>query len=816
MLRLVGALLALFIFFSAHNVAYAACTSPAGVAGDVVYNTAQKTFQYCNNSNWVGMNAKPGSGSGGCTNPTLAEGQIVYNADNRVLQGCAGNVHRGFGPLGGGVGNGWKDISGRLQHTCGIHTDGTLWCWGYNLYGTLGDNSTTNRTGPTPVNGGGTWKKIETGYDSTCGIKSDDTLWCWGRNNSGQVGDNTTTQRLIPTAVAGGGTWKDVSVESFHVCGIKSDDSLWCWGSNSSGATGQNTAAGNTLSPAQINGGGSWKKIVSGYVTSCGIKSDDSLWCWGSRAYGGTGQNNATGNDLVPVPISGGGTWKHINMSVNPGGHQSSCGIKTDDSLWCWGSNSFGQLGDGTSTQRLVPTAVSGGGTWKYVHTGYTHTCGIKSDDTLWCWGRGHDGSTTNILIPTAFAEGGTWKHVTGGFNYTCGIQTSNALRCLGNNGSGQLGDDVLPSLTIPREISGGGLWKRVITANLYTCAIKTDETLWCWGANGSSKLGDGTTTERWVPTAVSGGGTWKDVDGGKEHTCGIQTGGSLWCWGYNNSGQIGDATTTDRSVPTAISGGGVWKQVSVNGDAIRHHTCAIKSDDTLWCWGNNNSGRLGDGTSTNRNIPTAISGGGTWKKVSLGESYTCAIKSDDTLWCWGNNTFSQLADGTSTNRLVPTAVAGGGTWKHIIGYSQSNNCGVKSDDSVWCWGDGINIPTAAGVFWSNVGVNFPCGLKSDKTISCVLTGIIETFPMPGIQWDSIDSRFPNPYYCGISNSKLLCWGNNSNGQLTATQYSTPAPRTYSVQPLCGAPPGKAGKVVFNSATNVLQYCTGDGWVGIR
>ena len=769
MLRLVGALLALFIFFSAHNAAYAACASPTGNAGAIVYSSSQKTFQYCNDSNWIGMNI-PGSGSGGCTNPTLGEGKMVYNADFRVLQGCAGNAHRAMGPIGGGIG--WKYVSSSFVHSCGI--------------------------------------------------KQDDSLWCWGRNSSGVTGLGITAgNTLVPTAISAGGTWKSVAVAESHTCAIKSDDTLLCWGYNGYGSTGINNTTGNSLSPTQVNGGGSWKSVTSGMYQSCGIKSDDSVRCWGWNTNGQLGDNSTTQRN-VPTALSGGGAWKSVFTTFsNTGVH--TCGIKSDDSLWCWGSNSSGMLGDNSTTQRNIPTSVSGGGTWKSVWGGDAHTCGIKSDDSLWCWGNNSssqlgDTTTTNSLVPLPVAAGGVWSNASTGYGHTCGIRLSGVLYCWGGNGSGQLGDNILSSLTVPREIYGGGTWNFIATGSNHTCGIKNNNSLYCWGWNGSQQLGDNTSTNRLIPTAVSGGGSWGKVSLGYSHSCGIKLDDSMWCWGANNYGMLGDNSTTARGVPTSVSGGGAWKYIHLSGSNFYSHSCGIKSDDTLWCWGHNNNGELGDSTTTQRQVPTAVSGGGTWKKVSAGASffpYSCGIKSDDTLWCWGDNSSGQLGDGTTTQRLVPTAISGGGAWIDVAASNQYT-CGIKTDGSAWCWGAGMNTPTAVaiGSLWKTLSSSRSnnCGLKTDDTYWCWNLAGIASSTIPTMKWETISA---SSHTCGtVSGGTVLCWGSNSFGQITATEYSTPY-QTQPVLPLCGSPTGKPGQIAYNSTAAMLQYCDGSGWVSM-
>ena len=192
-------------------------------------------------------------------------------------------------------------------------------------------------------------------------------------------------------------------------------------------------------------------------------------------------------------------------------------------------------------------------------------------------------------------------------------------------------------------------------------------DTLWGWGSNASGQLGNNNDFSRCTPVTTFAGGTnWKQVAGGTNHTAAIKTDGTLWTWGRNDSGgRLGTNDITNRPTPvTTFAGGTNWKQVAGGGS----HTAAIKTDGTLWTWGNNAYGRLGDNTTTNRNTPvTTFAGGTNWKQVDGGFSHTAAIKTDGTLWTWGNNSTGRLGDNTTTQRLTPvTAFAGGTNWKQV------------------------------------------------------------------------------------------------------------------------------------------------------
>ena len=329
----------------------------------------------------------------------------------------------------------------------------------------------------------------------------------------------------------------------------------------------------------------------------------------------------------VPTLINGGGTnWKQVDY-----GYAAGSAIKTDGTLWTWGLNNYGQLGDNTTSNRSSPVTTAGGGTnWKQVSCGYAYlSAAIKTDGTLWSWGQ---------------------------------------------NSFGQLGDGTSSDRSSPVTTIGGGTnWKQVSCGSTHIAAIKTDGTLWTWGSNISVQLGDGTTSNRLSPVTTAGGGTnWKQVAGGAGHTVAIKTDGTLWTWGENAVGALGDNTTTARSSPGTTAGGGTnWKQVS-GGNS---HTAAIKTDGTLWTWGWNTDnilaicGQLGDGsTVSSRLSPVTTAGGGTnWKQISCGSYQMSAIKTDGTLWSWGQNSSGQLGDGTTSNRLSPVTTIGGRTnWKQV------------------------------------------------------------------------------------------------------------------------------------------------------
>jgi alpha-tubulin suppressor-like RCC1 family protein len=364
--------------------------------------------------------------------------------------------------------------------------------------------------------------------------------------------------------------------------------------------------------------------------------------------------------------------------------------------LWVWGNNYYGQLGDNTSeyTNILTPiTTFSGGFNWKQVSGGGFHTVAIKTDGTLWVWGDNYhgqlgDNTTTNRSTPvTTFLGGTNWKQVSAGSDHCAAIKTDGTLWTWGNNAFGQLGDDTAGSnrLTPVTTFAGGTNWKQVSSGGAYTAAIKTDGTLWSWGQNYYGQLGSYTEQiDIFTPiTTFAGGTNWKQVAGGGFHTAAIKTDGTLWTWG-RNYGQIGDNTVVTRSTPvTTFAGGTNWKQVSGG----RQHTVAIKTDGTLWGWGSNFNGQLGSYTEQiDIFTPVTTSAGGTnWKQVSCGYFHTAAIKTDGTLWGWGRNYSGELGtngyDFSGSQYTPVTTFAGGTNWKQVSGGKQHTVAVTYIDD---------------------------------------------------------------------------------------------------------------------------------------
>lgn len=324
---------------------------------------------------------------------------------------------------------------------------------------------------------------------------------------------------------------------------------------------------------------------------------------------------------------------------VEVSGH---CAREADGTAWCWGWNVFGQLGDGTTQDRLSPVRVSTlGPDVAQLAASRITGCARRSDGTLWCWGA---------------------------------------------NGNGAVGDGTTEDRSSPVQVAAlGGAVAAVAVATAHTCARRSDGTLWCWGVNWDGTVGDGTTEDRSSPVQVAGLGTGvKQVSAGENHACACKSDGTVWCWGWNLQGAVGVPSMPPfkELVPVQVAALGATV-VEVAAGAER--TCARKSDGTLWCWG---SDWLGDGAIHIRSPPVQVALlGSSVAEVSVGFTHTCARKTDGTLWCWGQNDHGAVGDGTTSDRSLPVQVASLGASVAQVSATDEDTCALTTDGAVWCWG---------------------------------------------------------------------------------------------------------------------------------
>ncbi|MGB7963092.1 MAG: hypothetical protein WCF12_09085 [Propionicimonas sp.] len=351
-------------------------------------------------------------------------------------------------------------------------------------------------------------------------------------------------------------------------------------------------------------------------------------------------------------------------------GYLHTCRVTDAGGVQCWGDNGFGQLGDGTRTDRATPVNVVGlNESVVELSAGGYQTCAVTSAGAVKCWGANDlgqlgDGSTTSSPVPVAVVGlGAGVRSIASGYEHTCVVTTGGAVKCWGANESGQLGDDSTTNRLTPVDVQGLASDVRAATAGGdygggQTCALKTNGSVACWGSNRSGQLGDGTTTSQSTPVAVTTLAAGVEaISAGDEHVCALTVGGEVQCWGENLFGQLGNGSPGGQVTPTPVPGLGSGVRALSSGGL---HTCVITNASGVLCWGDNEYGQLGDGTTETRS--TAVPVAGLTSNVGLvkaGAKSTCALTGAGVEQCWGDNESGQLGNGTTTGSSTPVSVAG-------------------------------------------------------------------------------------------------------------------------------------------------------------
>jgi alpha-tubulin suppressor-like RCC1 family protein len=795
----------------------------------------------------------------------------------------------------------WNQISVGTFHTLAITTDGTLWAWGKNDLGQLGDGTNINKNTPVRIGTESNWSKICAGADFTIAIKTDGTLWAWGNNLNGQLGDGTNTNKNVPTRIGTSTNWSEISAGTYHVLAIKTTGTLWAWGQNSYNILGLSIASVNV--PTQVGTATNWSKVSTKLWHSIAIKTDGTLWGWGRNNIGQLG-NGTTTNLTTPTKIGIEANW--VSVSV---GAYHTIAIKTNGTLWAWGENGYYQLGDGTTNNKNIPSQIGTNINWSKIYAGEYHNHAIKTDGTLWSWGSngygvsGNGTTNGNIYLPTQIGTSTNWSKVSTWRYHSIGIKGANEIWAWGYNLNGQLGDGTnidknspvyvncltsiatittttVSSISSTSAYSGGNitndgdspvtargvcwntqgnptisdfkttngsgiglfnssltnlasnttfyvrayatngvgtaygnqevfttppcLWQRIDAGFNHTIAIKSDGTLWTWGRNDFGQLGDGTTTNKNLPTQISAA-SWSEIAAGNSFSLGIKTDGTLWAWGKNDVGQLADGTYNNKYAPVQIGTSNNWSKINT----AKNHVLALKTDGTLWVWGDNTYWQLGvgygNGLIPNKNTPTQVGNNNDWREIVAGGDFSIAIKADSTLWTWGRNNYGQLGDGTSNNRFEPILIVGPNNWIKISA-GEDHSHGIKADGTLWSWGNNLvgqlgsgtasvvgNVPSQIGTEtnWSelNSGGQHTLARKTDNTIwswgynsyGQLGDGTSTNKNAPSLVNSLSNCSLLNAgtfHSCAIkTDGTLWCWGSNTFGQLgNGTTSSTNFP----------------------------------------
>jgi|GEM_PF-2323380 len=344
--------------------------------------------------------------------------------------------------------------------------------------------------------------------------------------------------------------------------------------------------------------------LAAGDTHTMAMDRTGTCSAWGANAGGQLGNNSYTQSNK-PVAVTSGTNVVALSL-----GYYSSYLVKNDGSLWAWGNNYYGIIGDGTTTSQKVPKQIYISG-MSGVAAGQYHAVALKSDGTVWTWGL---------------------------------------------NNSGQLGTGNTTQSLSPVQVPGLANVIAVAAGGSSSFALKADGTVWAWGSNNKGQLGDGSTAQRTSPVQVAGSlSNVVSITAGFYHAMALKSDGTAWAWGLNTSGQLGDGTTTQRNTPVQITA--LSNVVQIASGVTAYHSAAVKSDGTLWTWGINSSGQLGNNSTTQSNVPVQVTALNNVEQVAVGSYHTVASLGDGTVWSWGLNSSGQLGNNTTTSSLLPVQV---------------------------------------------------------------------------------------------------------------------------------------------------------------
>ncbi len=653
-------------------------------------------------------------------------------------------------------------ISSGEKHTCVVTDMGGVNCWGNNEHGQLGNGTMVNSNVPVEVKGVENVKAVAAGWAHVCALTKDGGVKCWGYNKNGELGNGKTVDSSLPVEVNGLSSGvAAIATKEDHTCAVTEAGAVKCWGYNEFGQLGDGTKTSRSV-PVDVQGlTGNAVEAVAGWGHTCTLSAGGGVQCWGNNVYGQLGYGQEVTLRLSPVDVL---EMQSGVIGISAAGGQT-CVLSTGGGVRCWGNNKYGQLGDGTSEIRYSPVAVDGlaQGVAKVV-AGWNHTCAVMGNGELKCWGWNYYGQLGDETKATQSRPVNVRRlmedavDVAPGLAHTCAITAAGGVKCWGRNDSGQLGegtnlDSIVPlsitglrSSLIPPPTNGSAGKARAVAAGAaHACALTGSGGVKCWGRNDHGQLGNGTQAASLAPVSVIGlTQAVVAVSASMTHTCALTSAGGVKCWGQNLYGGLGDGSISDRSEPVDVVGlnSGVFA-VSTGGG----FTCALMEDGRVKCWGYNQKGALGDGTTADRFTPVDVEGlGSDNSAIASGAEHACVLTTSGGVKCWGSNDYGQLGDGKVVSRGKPGFVVGVTSGARGISAGWSHTCAVLIEGGILCWG-------ANGTAQLGDGTQ-----GEEKTFPVIVAGLTENMILVGAG---------DNHTCALTaQGGVWCWGSNTYGQL--------------------------------------------------
>ena len=705
----------------------------------------------------------------------------------------------------------------------GLGTNGQL---GDGLTGTT--STPHKRTAPVkvlnPIGTSGELKnisQISLGGNHACALRNEGgRVLCWGLGADGQLGVGSTDNSSRPVMVVQSSTpltnVTQLSGGNDHTCALKnSSGQVYCWGKGASKQLGQIDNIDNKKTPQRVRATtnpnlssylSDVEQVGVGYGHSCALKTGGNLVCWGERGSGqlGDGKRDVAEDRGVPAPVASESDRPDIPLQTISAGGLHSCQINngiingTEGSIQCWGRGFGGQLGSNeqiTSNKAQIVSESDSSGTgdlldMAQVSSGENHSCALNSSGQVYCWGLGFLGdgedvriSQRPVLVPQGLVETDVDEdfipviaQISVGTEHTCAVTVGGKVLCWGEGYAGRLGngsggDKLRPEYVLKKsdserlsnivQVSAGGF---------HTCAVNKNNAVFCWGSNYNGQLGAGANSvgETKAHQIHTSNITATQVSAGNEHTCALRPNSKVACWGNGSKGQFGrgSSNTSSTGIPTDVSNLENVVQIS----AKDNHTCAVNTDSKVLCWGDNEYGQVGRSNSTIW-VPRFVYGNnGTGNltdiiEVSAGWNHTCARKADGTSACWGRGTDGQLGahNYESTVNPINVSLTNGTpkkfTIKRRVSAGYKHTCAVKTSDQG-------KVYCWGDASDGRLGINSSSG---DKKRGLLVKGVGNSGNLTNIAQVTAGGK----HTCALAkDNKVFCWGKGGNGRLGQTSNS--------------------------------------------
>lgn len=696
-------------------------------------------------------------------------------------------------------------------HSCAVTPAGSVFCWGRNLDGELGDGTGQIRGRPTPVKGLTGAVQASTGHHHTCAVTKAGEVWCWGRNTEGQVGSGAGAESIAAPVKVAACASQVASGEDFS-CALRRDGEVICWGNGDDGRLGTGSTD-SSRTPAKVAGLTDVIDIAAGADHVCAATKAGEVWCWGSNGYKRLGSESAGSSSARPIQVEG--ISGAVQVAV---GTYHSCAISKRGRLQCWGYNYYGQLGNGqTGSEATSASPVNTKGLRNVAHVDLAeeHSCAVTENGRAYCWGQDGYGNLGgenrgDQSEPQQVANLTDATHVALGDTFSCAATEAGGVYCWGGGHGYLLGvedpedpyhpTEVIASLAshsapAPQEYTfpAAGpveVEPMVELSEGFACALRRNNGRpICWGNNAAGNIGDGTSVARTDGVReVVGISDAVELDIGASRVCVRRANGTVACWGWLSHFNGSQHYSSSRPVPlegindarrillgregilciqrasgaiTCSDSYGRMSDVAGLTDVVQMDSgvgfvCAVQQNGQVWCWGRGGYGQLGNGSDRPSQTPVQVTGIADATSVATGNSHACALHRAGTVSCWGQNEDGRLGNGQSGSEITSTTPVAVPGLTDVISIDAGLNqtCALRRDGQTLCWGDNG---------FGQAGLTIPTGGSAPETIAVPTQIAAGTSPLFAQMGNPVSVHTDWHISCLLyQHGHLACWGTSA------------------------------------------------------